>query len=82
MRKRIRSSKQTYVATVIAEGFNDKARLSMYLRLCKKYGLPLVLRAFAEAKAAPQSSIKKSRLALFRYLLNLYAKERKHMSRT
>lgn len=81
MKGRYRSTKRTYVVSMIAEAFKDGARLAMYVRLCKKHGIPLVLRAFAETKATPQESIKKSRLALFRYLLNTYAKERKQMPR-
>lgn len=72
-----RLSKRAYIADTIAETFNDREHLSLYVNACKKYGLTIVFRAFAEAKATPEWQIKKSRIALFFYLIKLYADQRK-----
>jgi hypothetical protein len=72
-----RPNRQEYLASTIAETFNDQDHLSLYLNVCKRYSLTVVLKAFAEAKSMPQASIKKSRIALFFYLTKLYANQRK-----
>ena len=73
-------SKRSYIAFTIAQEFKDRARLPMYESMCKKYGLTVVLRAFAEAKAMPQSRVRKSRVALFRYLIKKYADQNKQIT--
>ena len=77
MEQRPGQSKREHIAYTIARTFNDLERLPMYANICKKHGLTTVLRAFAEAKSTPQSSIKKSHIALFRYLVKKYADQRK-----
>jgi predicted kinase len=77
MEERSPTSKRDYVAALIADTFNDRTHLQAYTNLCKKHGLALVLRAFAEAKSSPESRIRRSRAALFRYLVNKYASQRK-----
>jgi hypothetical protein len=62
-----------YLAFTIAETFNDLGRIKLYLNYCKKYPLALIQRAFAEAKSFPEERIKKSRAAIFFYLLKTYA---------
>lgn len=81
MKEQGRLSKRAYIARTIAAEFGDEARLPAYLNLCQRHGLPLVLRAFAEAKAMPAARIKRSRVALFHYLLKIYAAERKQNHR-
>ncbi len=70
-------SKQTAFALFIANAFNDAGRAALYERCCKKHPRSLVYRAYAEAKATPDSQIRKSRPALFFYLIKKYSHERK-----
>jgi predicted kinase len=77
MEERFPTSKRAYVAALIADAFNDRDHLPAYVNLCQKHGLTMVLRAFAEAKSTPESRIRRSRAALFRYLVNKYASQRK-----
>lgn len=70
-------TKREYLARTIAQSLNDPDRISLYLQYCKKYPLALIFRALAEAKSFPQEKIKKSRAALFFYLIKKYAHEQK-----
>jgi tartrate dehydratase beta subunit/fumarate hydratase class I family protein len=74
-------TKQAYFASLIAAEFGDGERVQQYRNLCKKHGLTVVLRAFGEARSVPARQIKKSRLALFHYLVNQYALQRKQNTR-
>ncbi len=76
-----RLSRQEYLASTIAETFNDPDHLSLYLSVCKRYPVTVILKAFSEAKSLPEASIKKSRVALFFYLTKLYANQRKTCQR-
>ena len=58
---------------MIADAFNDLAQIKLYVIYCKKYPLETIQRAFAEAKGYPEARIKKSRAAIFFYLLKTYA---------
>ena len=69
------TTKREMLAQTIAEEFQDEAHLNRYLICVKKYSLALVYRAFAEAKAIPEQQIKKSRSALFFYLVKKHAHE-------
>jgi hypothetical protein len=69
------TTNRALLAHTIAEAFQDKAQLSRYLICVKKYPLALVYRAFAEAKAVPEYQIKKSRSAIFFYLVRKHAHE-------
>ena len=68
-------TKRALLAQTIAEAFQDEAQLSRYLIFVKKYSLSVIYRAFAEAKAIPEHQIKKSRSALFFYLVKKHAHE-------
>lgn len=70
-------TKREYLAQSIAHTFGDSDREHLYLQSCKKYSLSLVYRAFAEAKSYPPERIRKSRAALFFYLLKQYSHDRK-----
>ena len=70
-------SKRELLAQTIAQAFNDTEQISLYLNYCKKYPLALVLRAYAEAKSIPPAQIKKSRAAIFFYLIKKYGHERR-----
>jgi len=66
-------TKREDLAYVIAESFNDRDQIKLYLTYCKKYPLNTIYRAFSEAKNYPEEKIKKSRAAIFFYLLKTYA---------
>jgi hypothetical protein len=66
-------TKREHIASMIAESFSDLQRIKLYSNCCKKYPLRIVLTAFSEAKAFPEVRIKKSRAALFFYLVKTYA---------
>lgn len=65
-------TKREYLAYMIAETFNDVDQIKLYTNYCKKYPLMLIQRAFAEAKSFPEERIKKSRAAIFFYLIKTY----------
>lgn len=75
------TTKRDYLAQLIAQTFNVEADIKRYQNVCRKYALRVVWRAFAEAKSVPASQIKKSRPALFFYLLKKYSHEQKNHSR-
>ncbi len=65
------------LALEIAEAFNDVGRLIFYRQLCSSYGRDLVYRAYREALTVPHGQIKKSRRAIFLYILHAYDKRNK-----
>lgn len=67
------TTKQEYMAQLIARTFNDEGMLQLYRTYCRKYSLNIVERAFAEARTYPEERIKKSRAAIFFYLIKQYA---------
>jgi|SRR5581483_7405533 len=66
-------TKRDHLAFMIADAFNDLGQIKLYVTYCKKHPLMIIERAFAEAKAYPEARIKKSRAAIFFYLLKTYA---------
>ena len=66
-------TKREHLAFMIAETFNDLGQIKLYVTYCKKHSRVIIERAFAEAKAYPEARIKKSRAAIFFYLLKTYA---------
>ena len=66
-------TKREHLALMIADAFDDLAQIKLYVTYCKKHPLTIIERAFAEAKAYPEARIKKSRAAIFFYLLKTYA---------
>jgi hypothetical protein len=69
----IPNTKREYLAVMIAESFNDLSQVKLYITYCKKYPLNIIHRAFSEAKNFPVEKIKKSRAAIFFYLIKTYA---------
>lgn len=65
--------KQDPFARQIAETFGDLDRLRSYDICCRKYPLALIQRAFRDALNVPEAQIKKSRAAIFFYLVKRYA---------
>lgn len=61
------------LALEIATAFNDEVRLPFYRQVCCANPQAIVYRAFRAAQSMPSWRIKKSRRALFTYLLHKYA---------
>ena len=77
MEKMRPQSKREHFAHTIAQEFNDSGQVRLYLQYCRKYPLSLVYRAYAEARSVPPERVRKSRAAIFFYLVKRYAHERK-----
>jgi len=60
------------LALEIAQAFSDEARLPFYRQVCAAHDRSVVYRAFRETLDMPVAHIKKSRKALFIYLLRSY----------
>lgn len=69
------NKKREQVAFMIAKAFNDTGQINVYITYCKKYPLNIVSQAFSKAKNFPEEKIRKSRAAIFFYLLKTYAHE-------
>lgn len=60
------------LALEIAREFGDEVRLSFYRQVCSAHTHAIVYRAFRAAQSTPPWRIKKSRRALFIYLIHKY----------
>ena len=69
-------SKQELLAHDLAEGLNDKSHLTIYLSYAKQYSESFLRRVLAETRMTPDRKIRKSRAALFNYLVYHYAGQR------
>jgi hypothetical protein len=63
------------LARKIAKAFKDDANYRFYLAYCQRYPLKIIWRAFIEVQHVPPERIRKSKGALFNYLVQKYAKE-------
>ena len=70
-------NKREEFAQAIAESFNDQEHLSRYQQACKKYPMAILYRAYSEARSIPAQQVRKSRAAIFFYLIKCYAHERR-----
>lgn len=68
------------LALDIAESFQDKENLALYLNFCKKYPEPIIRRAWGEVKETPAQKIKKSQGAYFTFLVKTYAQKQQSTS--
>lgn len=68
-------TKEEILARDLAEGLNDKANLKFYLSVCRKYPESFLREIYGQVKEIPESKIKKSRGALFNYLIQKYDKK-------
>jgi hypothetical protein len=59
----------------IANALGDADHLGLYLTYCKKYAVHILERAYGEARSIPAERIKKTRAALFFYLVKRYSHE-------
>jgi hypothetical protein len=64
------------LAEVIAEEFADTENLAIYVRLCRSYPPEVIKRAHHAALSVPSEKVKRSRLALFTFLVKKYAIEK------
>ena len=62
-------TKEDLLALDLAKGLNDLKNLNFYLSIAKKYSEEILRRIYGQVKEIPMSKIKKSRGALFTYLL-------------
>jgi len=67
---------QQRLAQRITQEFEDEDNLGYYEDLCERYPNNLINRAFSEVQKVPQPKIKKSRGALFTYLVKKYASKK------
>lgn len=69
-------SRQELLANDLAEALNDRSHYTIYLSYAKQYSESFLRRVLAETKMTPDKKIKKSRAALFNYLVYHYAGQR------
>jgi hypothetical protein len=60
------------LAQDVAEALNDRENLALYLSCVKKYPEALIRRVLGQVQDIPDAKIKKSRGALFNYLIQKY----------
>ncbi len=68
-------TKEEVLAKEIAHTFNDMEGIGLYLDYCRRYPEYVIRRAYGEVKELPDTAIRRSRGALFNYLVQKYAKE-------
>jgi hypothetical protein len=68
-------SKSTELAMDIATALGDYKNLALYISYSRRYPVSLLRKVLGEVKEIPPEKIKKSRGALFNYLVQKYAKE-------
>ena len=73
--KTAKQSKSTELAMDIAKALGDHKNLALYISYSRRYPIWLLRKVLGEVKEIPSEKIKKSRGALFNYLVQKYAKE-------
>jgi len=68
-------NKQELLALDLAEALNDYQGLALYLSYSKRFPESLLRKVLGQVGEIPSEKIKKSRAALFNYLVQKYAKE-------
>lgn len=68
------------LAMDLAEALNDTKNLRLYFSYCNKYPEQLLRRVLSEVKELPQEKIRKSKGALFNYLVQKYANKKNDQS--
>ncbi len=72
-------SKEELLAWDIAQSLDDEKNLGLYISYCRKYPGDIIWRAFGETKEISTEKIKKSRGALFTYLVKKYSNNKKKL---
>jgi len=67
-------TKKELLARDLAAGLNDEANLRFYLSVCRKYPEEFLRKTYGQVKEIPLNKIKKSRGALFNYLIQKHEK--------
>jgi len=67
------STREELLASDISQALNDSGNIALYLSYAHKYPEPFLRQILSEVKQTPAHKIKKSRGALFMYLVHLYA---------
>lgn len=57
----------------IASGLNDLDHLQLFIKICRNYPRDVLLKIFQEVKAMPDWRIRKTRGALYTYMVRRYA---------
>jgi hypothetical protein len=60
----------------IYRAFHDEGNLALYVSYARKYPQGIIQKAFREAARFPDNKLKKTRGALFNFLVKLYAGEK------
>jgi hypothetical protein len=68
-------NKEEQLALDVAHGLNDLSNLACYISLTKKYPEHLIRRILAVVKRIPDEKIRRSRGALFNYLIQRNARQ-------
>ncbi len=68
-------TREELLARDLAAGLNDEANLGFYLSVCRKYPEEILWMIYGQVKQFPARKIKKSKGALFNYLIQKYAKD-------
>ena len=68
-------TRKELLAFDLAKALNDSKSLPFYLSVARKYPESLLRKLLGETREIPSNKIKRSRAALFNYLLKLHAKE-------
>jgi hypothetical protein len=66
-------NKKNRLALDMAEALNDKEALPLYLSFVEKYPEKLLKKILAKVLAMPENKIRKTRGALFNYLIHQHA---------
>lgn len=75
MSQQTQPSKGEELANEIAKEFREEEQVNLYQHICQQYDDAVVRSAFADAMKVPSEKIKKSRSALFFYLLKTNGKK-------
>ena len=70
--------KEEILAGDLAEGLDDKLNFAFYLSVARKYPEEFLRKIFSHVRGIPSSKIKKSKGALFNYLVQKYEKSGKN----
>jgi len=76
------ATKAQFIAQEIAVALNDKPNVSLYEFYAQSYPEPLLRAILANVLRVPEERIKKSRGALFTYLVKKYANNQQHNHRS
>lgn len=68
-------TRKELLASDLAKGLNDSKSLPFYLSVVRQYPEPLLMKLLGEVREIPFEKIRKSRAALFNYLIQQHAKE-------